>query len=404
MKVVQKNKSRFTCVGIFVLVLCVAYGNAVRVYAVSAEEDLFLHAEVDSQSGIDAGVGSVQDGAYVSPTYEYFTGKVMKVETGERDISGLRETYQDVEVRILDGAERGDTHMIRMTFDSDADAVHTGQRVVVIKSITAGEVSYYVGEPYRLRNIGIIFAFFFGLVILLGRKKGLMSIVGLMFSILILNNYIIAKILAGKDPLFVTFCGALIIVFVSLFLAHGFNKRTTVALTGTLITLGITVFLAKAFVSIASLVGTGTEEAIYLQFGPAGALNLRGLLLSGIIIGTLGVLDDVTTAQVAAVGEISEADPRLSFSELYRRGLVVGREHIASLVNTLVLAYAGASLPLFLLFNIYKEVPFWITLNSSPVAEEIIRTLVGSSALVLAVPITTALAAHAFSPKMRKEM
>ncbi|HYC80108.1 MAG TPA: YibE/F family protein, partial [Candidatus Binatia bacterium] len=127
-------------------------------------------------------------------------------------------------------------------------------------------------------------------------------------------------------------------------------------------------------------------------------LNLRGLLLGGIILGVLGVLDDITTAQSAAVYEIRRANPALPFKELYSRGLSIGREHISSLVNTLFLAYAGASLPLFLFFTAGDHPqPFWVTLNSEFIAEELIRTLVGSVALMLAVPITTFLAAYYFS-------
>ena len=136
---------------------------------------------------------------------------------------------------------------------------------------------------------------------------------------------------------------------------------------------------------------------MFIQTGELSAVNLRGLLLGGIIIGALGVLDDITTAQTAAIDEISKANPRLGFRELYRSGTSIGREHIASLINTLALAYAGASLPILLLFSINEEMPMWTILNSEFMAEEIVRTLVGSSALLLAVPISTYLAARAFA-------
>jgi len=154
------------------------------------------------------------------------------------------------------------------------------------------------------------------------------------------------------------------------------------------------------FVEGSQLLGLGSEEAMFLQLDPSLTLNLQGLLLSGIIIGTLGVLDDVTASQAAVVDEISKANESLGFKELYKRGLSVGHEHIAALVNTLFLAYAGAALPLFLLFYINKTQPLWVILNGELIAEEIVRTMVGSSALVLAVPITTALAAY-FIPKYR---
>jgi len=145
---------------------------------------------------------------------------------------------------------------------------------------------------------------------------------------------------------------------------------------------------------LARLFGMGTEEAFYVQMGLLENIDLKGLLLGGIIIGALGVLDDVTTGQAAAVDEIHKANPTLPFIELYRRGLSVGREHITSLVNTLALAYIGAGLPLLLLFTTNTVQPLWVAMNAESIVEEIIRTLVGSTTLIFAVPITTALMAH----------
>jgi len=205
-------------------------------------------------------------------------------------------------------------------------------------------------------------------------------------------------ILKGYDPLLVAVLGCLAITFVSLYLSHGFNKRISIAVLSTALTLGVAYILDLAFVNFAGLSGTGTEEAFYLQFA-AQTINMRGLLLAGILLGVMGVLDDITTAQSAAVDELHQANPALSFIELYKRGLSVGREHIASLINTLVLAYVGVSFPLILLFTLNKPQPLWLTLNSNFIAEEVVRTLVGSSALIIAVPVTTFFAAYFFSRK-----
>ena len=167
-------------------------------------------------------------------------------------------------------------------------------------------------------------------------------------------------------------------------------------MVSTLITLTLSIGIALLTVSWAKLFGLGSEEAFYVQVGTFANLNLRGLLLGGIIIGILGVLDDITTAQAAAIEEIHRANPKLNFFELAKRGLSVAGEHIVSLVNTLALAYIGASFPLLLLFS-QAYVPIWVALNSERVIEEIVRTLIGSSALVFAVPITTYLAAWFFS-------
>jgi uncharacterized membrane protein len=221
---------------------------------------------------------------------------------------------------------------------------------------------------------------------------------GLVASAAIIVWFIVPRIIGGADPLWTSLLGCIAIACVSLFLAHGFNKRTGIAFAATLITLGISAFAAVEAVSFTHLFGMGSEESLYV-LGDLPGLSLKGLLLGGIMLGLLGVLDDITTAQSAVVDELKQANPELDFKELYRRGLSVGREHIASLINTLFLAYAGVALPLFLLFSLNKGQPLWTVFNNEMIAEEIVRTLVGSACLILAVPITTALAAYAFRKK-----
>jgi len=224
-----------------------------------------------------------------------------------------------------------------------------------------------------------------------------MSLLGLAFSVLIVTNFIIPSVLNGYNPLIVSLIGAILITIVSMDLAHGFKKWTTVSIASVLITLLIASNIGSIFVNFASLIGMGSEESVWLQMGPYGYINLKGLILGGIIIATLGVLDDVTSTQTAAVKEISEADKSLGFKELYKRAFKVGKEHITSMVNTLVLAYVGASLPMILLYSTDSSRPFWLILNSEMITEEIIRSIVGSIALTLAVPISTFLAAYWFS-------
>jgi len=342
---------------------------------------------------------ATQEAAYVPPTYRYLIGVVEGVSEKTDAVGGMTATTQRVLLRIQGGDTSGKLVETVSENDGPAPVVKKGDRMVVIESTDVFETAYHLGEPYRLPRMAWIVGVFFALVIFFGRIRGITSIFGLLCSVIVLDKVIIAGIMSGKDPLAVTVTGTVLIVLVSLYLAHGFNKRTSVAMAGSLIALVAAYAFAKVAVSLTALAGTGTEEALFLQVGPLGTIDLRGLYLSGIMIGVIGVLDDATTGQVAAVCEIGEADPRLSAAELYRRGLIVGREHIASLVNTLVLAYAGASLPLFLLFSIYKDVPAWVTLNSGAIAEEIVRTVIGSAALVLAVPVTTWLAARIFGPR-----
>ena len=188
--------------------------------------------------------------------------------------------------------------------------------------------------------------------------------------------------------------GSLAIAFSSMYLAHGFNRRTTVSLIATFITIFIALIMALWAVDITKLFGLGSEEAYYLQAYKLGELDMRGLLLAGIIVGTLGILDDITVSQVSIVEELHDVDKNLSFWDLIRRGLSIGKEHIASLINTLALAYVGVSFPLLLSFSINQGQPLWVVANSEFIIEEVVRTLVGSVTLIIAVPISTFLAAY----------
>lgn len=325
----------------------------------------------------------------------YYVARVVEImKEGARDLSGSPFYSQQLRVQILKGPDKGkELTTGEYTYTQSQQKLKVGERVVLTATQGPDTTTYYISDRYRIPSTIAIFGIFFLLAVFFARWKGFMSIIGLAVSIILLMWFMVPHILAGSNPLLISLITAIAIALISLYLAHGFSVRTTIAVISTIVTLGISVLLAVLFVQLAKLTGAGTEEAAFLQFGPTDMLNLRGLLLGGIIIGVLGVLDDVTTSQVATVGEIQAADPTLSFSELYRRGLIVGREHIASLVNTLALAYAGASLPLFLLFTINKTQPFWVAFNSEFVIEEVIRTLVGSSSLILAVPIATFLAA-----------
>lgn len=274
----------------------------------------------------------------------------------------------------------------------------TPGETVVLQVLTRanGTVRYLLYETYRIPSLVFLTVLFFGLGIVLAGWTGVRSMFGLSVSIAILALFVVPQIVAGKNPLLISLIGSAGIALSSIYLSHGFNRRTSVALCSTVLTLALSTVLAMAFVHFGKLFGLGSEEALFLQSSPLATINLQGLLLGGIIIGALGVLDDITTAQTAAIDELSKANTSLTFAELFAAGTSIGREHIASLINTLALAYVGTSLPLFLLFFLNEDMPLWVTLNSEFIAEEIIRTLVGSSTLLLAVPISTWIAAKQF--------
>jgi len=339
------------------------------------------------------------------PPSQYHTAKVLEVTDSLSQPDYLDEfDYQpiikEIKLLLLSGNYKSQEVKTEISFTTEQDNLQIGD-IVVVEEIyrVDGTILYLIGDDYRINALWIAFGIFVLLLLIFSGLKGIMSLAGLIFSILILVCFTIPQIVAGQNPLLISVISAFIIAFISIYLSHGFKQRTTIAVISTCITITIAIGLAYVFTSITKLTGMGSEEAFQLSiWGPLSSIDFRGLLLGGIIIGALGVLDDVTTTQSAAIDEISKANKSLSYQELYKRGASIGREHITSLVNTLALAYVGASLPLLLIF-IANPRPIWAIINSQMISEEIIRTLVGSIALILAVPITTTLAAYWFSKK-----
>ena len=342
------------------------------------------------------------------PYSELDKAKVTSV-SDKSEVQGSRYSRitETLLVTLLNGPQKGqqvEVDQDEQLTDAKLQEVHVGDTIVVglIKAQDQPD-SWTLVDHYRLPGLEILAAVFLVLAIVFGRWRGLTSVIGLSVSIGILIWFIAPNILAGKDPVLVTLVGAGSIALVSMFLAHGFSQRTMLAVIATLFTLGLAEALAYFSVIGIKLIGNGSEEAFYLQQGFIGNVDLRGLLLGGMLIATLGILNDITTAQSAAVEEIHDANNSLTLKQLYKKGSSIGREHIASLINTLVLVYVGTSLPLFLLVILTTgNHQLWAILNSESLAEEIVRTLVGSMALIVAVPITTALAAYYLTHQHKK--
>lgn len=317
----------------------------------------------------------------------------------EKDIevlSGVKQPYQKVEVEVKNGSLAGGKAIVEqggMVVSNENQRMKVKDNIILshVKKIDGRDQFLFI-DFIRRKQLLILVAVFIGAVILIGRLRGISSLMGLVISFVILLKYIIPRIVAGDDPVFVAITGSFIILLSTLYLAHGISKKTTAAVLGTTLSLIITGILALVFVNLTRLSGFGSEDASMLSMFPNVNINLQGILLAGIIIGALGVLDDITISQSACVFELSSANKNLNFGELYKRGLRIGQDHIASLVNTLVLAYAGASLPLLLLFAISGAEPMSLLLNREMIANEVVRTLVGSIGLISAVPITTAIA------------
>ncbi|MER5302097.1 YibE/F family protein [Streptomyces lasiicapitis] len=294
-------------------------------------------------------------------------------------------------IKVTSGSDKGRTFTEVIQPDSPRQ-LHKGQGVVVAYEPKAPkDLQYSVTDVNRKLPMALLAGIFALAVVVVGRLRGVMALVALAVSFLVLTFFILPAILQGSNPLVVAVIGASAIMLCALYMCHGLTARTSVAVLGTLISLLLIGLLGSLFIGWASLTGN-TDDNTGLIHGLYPDIDMSGLLLAGVIIGSLGVLDDVTVTQTSAVWELHQANPTMGWRGLYRAGIRIGRDHIASVVNTLVLAYAGAALPLLLLFSIAQSSVGTVA-NSELVAEEIVRTLIGSIGLVASVPVTTALAA-----------
>jgi uncharacterized membrane protein len=332
------------------------------------------------------------------PKEETLEGKVIQILDEKETVSadgGKPQLYQKLEVLVTKGSLKDSEITVE---NGNVPSVNTpkykiGDGVIVSYSRDLeGKDVFYITDFIRRGPLLWLFLIFVILTVAIAGWRGALSLLGMGISFLVIFFLILPRILGGSDPVEAAILGSLLIIPVTFFLSHGFNKKTGVAIAGTLIALIITGMLAGAFVEFSKLSGFVSEEAGFLQAAKGSLVNIKGLLLAGIIIGVLGVLDDITISQSAIVFQLKEANEKLKFGELYKRAMNVGSDHIASMVNTLILVYTGAALPLLLLF-IDNPHPFSEVINYEIVADEIVRTLVGSAGLVLAVPITTFIAA-----------
>ena len=299
------------------------------------------------------------------------------------------------ELEIISGEKKGE-HVSSTTIITDDPRLESlnykkGQEVYIVETNIAGESAYYVKEPIRKSSLILLVVLFIVAVIAIGGIQGISSLFGLLASFLILRFVVLSMLLSGSSPLTASIFGGSLILTVSVYLSHGFNKKTSIALVGTLIALVLTGILSLIFTQTTQLTGYATEESTFLIQLLDSPINMRGVLLASLILGGIGVLDDVTVSQVSTALEIFKANPTLTSRQLFKRSMVVGRDHIASMVNTLVLAYTSSSLPFIMLF-IASGASLEEIINYEQISEEIVRTLIGSIGLVLAVPITTILA------------
>jgi uncharacterized membrane protein len=331
-----------------------------------------------------------------TPGADTYRARVLEiVDSGETELGeGLTQPYQIARVQVLEGPFSETTFEIdygRRQIRPAGTGLREGEQILVTIAQAPGQLpeAFFV-DWVRTPPLGWLLAAFVGLSLLISGWKGLRSLAAMAMSLLIIIVYILPNILAGGDPILVSITGAFAILASTLYLVYGWTLKTHAAVLGTFVALIITGLLGAYFVNLTRLTGFGSEEAMFLSQQQA-TINLRGLVLGGILIGALGVLDDLVITQASVVFELRAANPAFDLRELFRRGMRIGQDHVAATVNTLVLAYAGAALPLLLLVTQAGE--NWANfVNREFVTEEIVRTLVGSLGLMSAVPLTTGLA------------
>jgi uncharacterized membrane protein len=302
-----------------------------------------------------------------------------------------------ITARLLDGPNKNQDAVLEFGNAGPAPRVDVGDTIRVVRNevpegVPAGSAPPYSFQDFERRAPMLWLALAFAaLVVVFGRIRGLLSLIGLGISLAVVVVFVLPAILDGRDPVPVAVAGALAIMVATIALAHGVGPKSIAAILGTAASLALTLGLAEAFTNLAHLTGLSSDESALLIVGRTD-LDLRGLVLAGMVIGALGVLDDVTVSQASTVMALRRANPLQRAGELYRGALSVGRDHVAATVNTLVLAYVGASLPVLLVFTV-GHTPFADAINVEAVATQVVATLVGSIGLIAAVPITTGLAA-----------
>ncbi len=322
---------------------------------------------------------------------------------GQKSFLDELVNFQELEVKVTRGDKLGELIKIENSaaglgmVSIQYQEYQVGDKVKIsTQQDMDGMVTYSLDGMVKRDGLWILGLLFVIVVLLVGRIWGALSLLGLATSFVVIFKLILPLIIGGMSPVWAAILGSVIIIPTTFYISHGFNRKTHVGVAATLIGLIITGLLAIHFAAVTHLNGFASEEAGFLQVEKGDAIDIKGLLLAGIIIGTLGILDDVTIGQASVVEQLKKAKSGAGFLELFKDGMKVGQDHVSSMVNTLVLVYSGSSLPLLLLF-FDSQKTFLDVLEFELIAEEVVRMLVGSIGLVLAAPLATAMAAYVFS-------
>jgi len=341
-----------------------------------------------------------QDGVHE----EIFKAEVVKI-LEQKEIKDEIGAYvqQNLLLKALSGSFKGQevTHYGVNDFQIlSTQAYEVGDKVIVnyTRDVDGNDI-FFVSDYDRTNPIIWLSIIFVLSVLAVGRWKGIKSLLALVISFFVIIKFIIPRIMAGDNPVFISVVGAIVILLFAIYLTQGINKKAHIANISLILSLIFIALLSVLFTKLTQLTGYSTEEAGFLLELTRGTINLKGLLLAGILIGTLGVLDDVIISQVSTVEQLKIANPNLSKRKIYVMSLKVGIDHITSMINTLFFAYAGASLPLLILFTQSDVAGLNIahTINNEMIATEVVRTLLGSIGIILSIPIANYLASYFLS-------
>lgn len=333
-------------------------------------------------------LGGSQAWAQQGAEYGYLEGRISSIDSSSRMATVVLDGGRVVTADLgqdLPGASSG----------VELPQYRVGQRVEVYYSQgPMGGTAFAVADWVRRPALLWLTALFLVVSVAVARFKGLRAFVATGFSLAIVILYVLPAMLQGHNPVLVSLLGVGGILLLAIYFVHGINWSTTAAIIGTFFAIIVTMLLGLLWTDLAHLTGFGTEDALLISY-QASQVNMRGLILAGMLIGALGALTDITIVQSSVIRELAVTNPDFSTRELYTHGMNVGLDHIGSLVNTLVLAYAGSALPLLMLLQL-NGMTVTQQLNLEMVATEVVHTLVGSIGLILAVPLTTFIAALLF--------
>ncbi len=329
-----------------------------------------------------------------------YKGKIERVEV----ISVSENTnVLKARIRLLDGARKGDIVSLEQSILTGESTVEysKGDKVLLTQSKDLdGKETFYITDFHRTDSLLILFGLFVLVTFVVAGLHGLRAVVSMFFSFIIISKITLPLIVNGSDPVFVTTITAIILIPAIFYISHGFTKKANIAIIGVLISIVITTFLTRFFVDFSHITGLTDDNTIFLQFFNGGNFDLKSIYIAGVIISLSGILDDATISQVSIVEQLVQLNKKMKGYSLYQKAMSVGKDHISSMVNTLVLVYAGSSLPLLLIF-LNSEYPIGQLVNLEIITEEIVRTLVGSIGLILAIPITTYIAARNYTQNQK---